>query len=144
MPYDIHLEIFEGPLDLLLYLIKKNDMEIADIPIAQITHEYVEYLEIMKELNLDIAGEFLVMAATLMQIKAKMLLPSQETAEEEGPNPLAELKSKLMEYQKYRKWQNSSASAKNIFLTFTTGLHRFFDKKRLCPGCFPVRPVEQF
>ncbi|MCB4790564.1 MAG: segregation/condensation protein A [Elusimicrobia bacterium] len=103
MPYDIHLEIFEGPLDLLLYLIKKNDMDIAEIPISQITHEYIEYLDIMKDLNLDIAGEFLVMASTLMQIKARMLLPSEAVQEEEGPNPLEELKSKLMEYQKYKE-----------------------------------------
>ena len=103
MAYDIHLEIFEGPLDLLLYLIKKNDMEISEIPISDITHEYLEYIELLQELNLEIAGEFLVMAASLMQIKAKMLLPSKEEEEAEGPNPLAELKSKLLEYQKYKE-----------------------------------------
>ncbi|MDI6641353.1 MAG: segregation/condensation protein A [Elusimicrobiota bacterium] len=101
MPLDIHLEIFEGPLDLLLFLIRKNDLNIYDIPISQITAEYLEYLELMKELNLDIASEFLVMAATLMQIKSRTLLP-QETVEEEGPDPRAELISKLLEYQKYK------------------------------------------
>ncbi len=103
MAYDVHLEIFEGPLDLLLYLIKKNDLEIAEIPIAQITSEYLRCIELMKELNLEIAGEFLVMASTLMQIKARMLLPAPETEEEEGPNPLEELKSKLLEYQKFKE-----------------------------------------
>lgn len=102
MAYDVHLEIFEGPLDLLLYLIKKNDLEIAEIPIAQITTEYLGYLDMMKDLNLEIAGEFLVMASTLMQIKARMLLPSS-AAEEEEENPLDELKAKLLEYQKYKE-----------------------------------------
>jgi segregation and condensation protein A len=78
-------------------------MEISEIPIAQITHEYLEYIDILQELNLEIAGEFLVMAASLMQIKAKMLLPSKEEEEAEGPNPLEELKSKLLEYQKYKE-----------------------------------------
>ena len=74
---DIHLENFEGPLDLLMHLIRKSNIDIYDIPIAQITAEYLHYLEMMQKLNLDIAGEFLVMAATLMQIKAKMLLPAK-------------------------------------------------------------------
>lgn len=103
MVYDVHLEIFEGPLDLLLYLIRKDDLEIAEIPIAQITQEYLSYLDLMKELNLDVAGEFLVMASTLMQIKARMLLPSNETEAEDGPDPLEELKSKLLEYQKFKE-----------------------------------------
>lgn len=103
MAYDIHLEIFEGPLDLLLYLIKKDDLDIKEIQIAQITNEYLEYMELMKEMNLEVAGEFLVMAATLMQIKAKMLLPPSVEEEDEGPDPLDELKSKLLEYQKYKE-----------------------------------------
>jgi segregation and condensation protein A len=103
MAYDIHLEIFEGPLDLLLYLIKKSDLDIKEIQIAQITSEYLDYMELMKEMNLDIAGEFLVMAATLMQIKAKTLLPPSVEEEDEGPDPLDELKSKLLEYQKYKE-----------------------------------------
>src|SRR6266852_5320931 len=93
---DVTLEIFEGPLDLLLHLIKKNDLEIQDIPIAQITHEYLQHLDLMKDLNLEMAGEFLVMASTLMQIKSQMLLPAPDAAlEETGPDPRAELVSKL-------------------------------------------------
>jgi segregation and condensation protein A len=101
---DVSLEMFEGPLDLLLHLIKKNDLEISDIPIAQITHEYLEYLDVLKDLNLEMAGEFLVMASTLMQIKAQMLLPSPDTGEEDGgPDPRAELVNKLLEYQRFKE-----------------------------------------
>lgn len=103
MAYDVHLEIFEGPLDLLLHLIKKADLDIAEIEVSKITREYLDYLELLKEMNLEIAGDFLVMASTLMQIKAKMLLPSSSEEEEDGPNPLEELKSKLMEYQKFKE-----------------------------------------
>jgi segregation and condensation protein A len=100
--YDVHLDIFEGPLDLLLHLIKKDDLNIYDIPISQITAEYLEYLEIIKELNLDVASEFLVMAATLMQVKSKSLLPSHTEEEDEGPDPRQELIKRLLEYQKFK------------------------------------------
>jgi segregation and condensation protein A len=100
---DVRLENFEGPLDLLLYLIRKNDLDIYDIPISEITQEYLSYLELMKELNLESAGGFLVMASTLMQIKAQMLLPSPEGEGEEGPDPRAELMAKLLEYQRYKE-----------------------------------------
>jgi len=102
MAYDVHIDAFEGPLDLLLHLIKKNDLEIGEIKIADITSEYLSYLDMMKELNIDVAGEFLVMSSTLMQIKAKMLLPSQET-QDEGREDLDQLKNKLLEYQKYKE-----------------------------------------
>lgn len=102
----VKLEIFEGPLDLLLHLIKKNEVDIYDIPIAVITEQYLVYIEMMKELNLDIAGEFLLMAATLIHIKSKMLLPvSEEITEEdeEGQDPRLELVRKLIEYQRYKE-----------------------------------------
>lgn len=104
-PYEVHLEMFEGPLDLLLYLIRKDDLDVQNIPLAQITKEYLSYLDLMKELNLEVAGDFLVMAATLMQIKARALLPSQEEGEngEGGPDPRLELVNKLQEYQKYKQ-----------------------------------------
>jgi len=100
---DVHLDVFEGPLDLLMYLIKKNNLDIYDIPISKITEEYLAYLDVMKELNLEVAGEFLVMASTLMQIKAKMLLPKspQEEGDEEGKDPRSQLVSMLEEHQKY-------------------------------------------
>ncbi len=101
--YHIKLDIFEGPLDLLLYLVKKNNFDIYDIPISEITHQYLEYIEIMKELNLDMAGEFLVMAATLMEIKSKSLLPKpQEELEEEVTEIRKQLIDRLVEYQKYK------------------------------------------
>lgn len=103
MAYEVHLEMFEGPLDLLLYLIKKNDLDIYDVSISHITQEYLEYLDLMKELNLEVAGEFLVIASTLMQIKARTLLPSPPEEEETGPDPREELLSKLLEYQKYKE-----------------------------------------
>lgn len=102
--YQVKLEIFEGPLDLLLYLIKKQDMDVRDIQISEITKEYLSYVQLMKNLNLDLAGEFLVMAATLMQIKAKLLLPKDPQQEQdEGPDPRAELVAKLLEYQKFKE-----------------------------------------
>ena len=103
-PINVHINVFEGPMDLLLHLIKKDNLDICDINIAEITTQYLEYLNVMKELNLEIAGEFLVMASTLMQIKDKTLLPSQApTTEDEGPNPMKELVAKLVEYQKYKE-----------------------------------------
>ncbi|GFO57227.1 segregation and condensation protein A [Geomonas sp. Red276] len=102
--YQVQIEQFEGPLDLLLHLIKKNEVDIYNIPIAAITRQYLEYMELLKELNLDIAGEFLVMAATLLQIKSRMLLPVERDDEEaEVEDPRAELVRRLLEYQRYRE-----------------------------------------
>lgn len=98
----IKLEIFEGPLDLLLYLVKKNEVDIYDIPVALILEQFLEYLEIMKELNLDIAGEFFIMSSTLAEIKSKMLLQMQSD-EEAMEDPRAELVQQLLEYQKYKE-----------------------------------------
>jgi len=100
MAYAIRIEAFEGPLDLLLYLIRKNEVEITDIPIADITQQYLDYVEVMQLLDLEVAGDFLVMAATLMQIKARLLLPSPELDDEEDPR--LELVRQLEEYQLFR------------------------------------------
>jgi segregation and condensation protein A len=103
-PFTFRLEMFEGPLDLLLHLIQKNELDITNIPIALITEQYLEYLKLMKVLNLDTAGEYLLMASTLLHIKSKMLLPkSSAEEEEEGEDPRAELVRRLMEYQKYKR-----------------------------------------
>ena len=97
MSYKIKLEIFEGPLDLLLYLVKKDHLNIYDIPIAKVTEQYLQYINLMQLLDLNIAGEFLVMAATLMQIKSKMLLPAEESpTEEEQEDPREELVRRLL------------------------------------------------
>lgn len=104
MSYKIKLEMFEGPLDLLLYLVKKDHLNIYDIPIAKITEQYLQYLELMQLLNLSVAGEFLVMAATLMQIKSKMLLPAEESQGIEAEeDPRAELIKRLLEYEKFKE-----------------------------------------
>lgn len=105
LPYQVRIENFEGPLDLLLHLIKKNEINIYDIPIAMIAQQYLAYVEAMTDLNLNVAGEFLVMATTLLQIKSKMLLPVDETAEDEedGPDPREELVRRLLEYKTYKE-----------------------------------------
>ncbi len=105
MSYEVKLEAFEGPLDLLLHLIKKNEVSIYDIPISLVTQQYLEYIDLMKDLNLEIAGEFLLMAATLTHIKSKMLLPREEKAgeDEETEDPRAELIRKLLEYKSFKE-----------------------------------------
>ncbi|HZX48496.1 MAG TPA: segregation/condensation protein A [Nitrospirota bacterium] len=105
MSYEVKLEVFEGPLDLLLHLIKKHEVNIYDIPISLVTQQYLEYIDIMKDLNLEIAGEFLLMAATLTHIKSKMLLPVEEKAgeDEETEDPRAELIRKLLEYKSFKE-----------------------------------------
>ncbi|MGD0650352.1 MAG: segregation/condensation protein A [Verrucomicrobiia bacterium] len=104
--YRVKLEVFEGPLDLLLYLIKKEEVDIYDIPIERITNQYMEYLSLMQMLNLEVAGEFLVMAATLMYIKSRMLLPADQqvtdSEEDEGEDPRWELIRQLVEYKKFK------------------------------------------
>jgi segregation and condensation protein A len=102
----IQLPVFEGPLDLLLYLIRRERVDIHDIPIAPITRQYMEYLDVMRELNLDVAGEFMVMAATLIHIKSKMLVPLEPTeaeGEDETEDPRAELVRRLLEFQRYKE-----------------------------------------
>lgn len=104
MSYKVKLDVFEGPLDLLLYLIQKEEVDIYDIPIAKVTDQYLEYLELMQLLDLNIAGEFLVMAATLMHIKSKMLLPPDQTEEaKEEEDPRTELVRRLLEYKKFKE-----------------------------------------
>lgn len=103
--YSVHLDKFDGPMDLLLHLIKKNELDIYDISIAIITRQYLDYIKLMKDLNLEVAGDFLVMAATLLHIKSRQLLPQhdQEDAEEEETDPRAELVRRLLEYQQYKE-----------------------------------------
>lgn len=103
--YKVKLDSFEGPLDLLLHLIKENEVDICDIPISTITSQYLQYIEMMKLLNLDLAGDFLLMAATLIHIKSKMLLPQpdDEDDEEEEIDPREDLVRRLLEYRKYKE-----------------------------------------
>jgi segregation and condensation protein A len=104
-PYalQVFLEAFEGPLDLLLYLIRRQNIDVLDIPIAEITRQYVEYIELMKEMQLELAGEYLLMAAMLAEIKSRMLLPRPPSEEDEEADPRAELVRRLQEYERFKK-----------------------------------------
>ncbi len=119
--YKVELEVFEGPLDLLLYLIKREEVDIYDIPIERITKQYMEYMNVMKMLDLNIAGEFIVMAATLMMIKSRMLLPveDREEVEEEEEDPRWDLVRQLVEYKKFKdiasQLQERALLQENIF-----------------------------
>ncbi|MBX6394098.1 MAG: segregation/condensation protein A [Alicyclobacillaceae bacterium] len=107
MAYDIHLRTFEGPLDLLLHLIETRKLNIWDIPIAEVTEQYLQYLRQMQELSLEVASEFLVMAARLLEIKSRMLLPRpprvEEDGEDEGEDPRLALATRLVEYQSFKR-----------------------------------------
>lgn len=107
--YRVNLDIFAGPLDLLLYLVRKEEVDIYDIPLAKITDQYIRYIEILKSLDIDLAGDFLVMAATLMQIKSAMLLPKAEPQQlqaDDLADPRAELIRQLLEYKKFKDAAN--------------------------------------
>jgi segregation and condensation protein A len=118
-PCLVKLETFEGPLDLLLHLIKKSEINIYDIPIATISEQYLEYLDMMRELDIEIAGDYLVMAAELGLIKSKMLLPKPEPEREEEEDPRAELVRRLLEYQRYKdaveKFVNFEILERDVF-----------------------------
>jgi len=104
--HPVRLPVFEGPLDLLLYLLQRDQIDIYNIPIARITAQFLDYLSLLESLNLEVAGEFLVMAATLLEIKSRMLLPrpaSEAEEAEEGPDPRAALVERLLEYRKYQE-----------------------------------------
>lgn len=101
--YAVKLSVFEGPLDLLLHLIRQNEVDITDIPIQRIAEQYLETIEVMQELNLDVAAEYLVMAATLALIKSRMLLPDEGDEEEEGIDPRSDLVQRLLEYQRFKE-----------------------------------------
>ena len=99
----VFLEAFEGPLDLLLYLIRRQNIDVLDIPIAEITKQYVQYIDVMQEMQLELAGEYLLMAAMLAEIKSRMLLPRPETEDQEEEDPRAELVRRLQEYERFKK-----------------------------------------
>jgi segregation and condensation protein A len=124
--YAVKLPIFEGPLDLLLHLIRINEVDVTDIPIARVAEQYVTYLELMRELQLDVAGEYLVMAATLGWVKSRMLLPPDPSAiREEGVDPRAELVARLLEYQRFKEVSGEmgerSLLGRDVFAAVTPG-----------------------
>lgn len=132
-PYKIKLETFEGPLDLLLHLIRENEVDIYDIPIAKVCEQYLAYLTLMESLDLEIAGEWLVMAATLLEIKSKMLLPQApvEETEEEKIDPRLELVERLIEYEKFKSaadiFRDKEEERSRVFTRNTTNIE--FDLK---------------
>ncbi len=100
---EVYLETFEGPLDLLLYLIRRQNLEILDIPVALITRQYIDYIDMMKDMRFELAAEYLVMAAILAEIKSRMLLPRPVEEDDDGTDPRAELVRRLQEYERFRK-----------------------------------------
>jgi segregation and condensation protein A len=129
LTYQIRLMQFEGPLDLLLHLIRRDKINIYDIPISHITREYLAYIEIMQELDLEVAGEFFVMAATLMRIKSQMLLPRHEGIEEEEADPREALVQNLLEYRKFKEAAHCFAAKEE-------------DRRRVYPRPV-IRPAEE-
>ena len=142
--YRVNLDIFAGPLDLLLYLVRKDEVDIYDIPIAKVTNQYIHYIEMLKSLDIDLAGDFLVMAATLMQIKSAMLLPKSEPEQlqaDDFADPRAELIRQLLEYKKFK-------DAANLLNAAVDEQKMRFPRpdiiiERLKPGAEPEVDIEQ-
>jgi len=132
--YKVELEMFRGPLDLLLFLVKRNEVDICDIPIARIAEQFLEYMGHLQLIDVEWAGEFLVMAATLMEIKSRMLLPRQEELEGEDDDPRLELVKQLIEYKKYKE---AAALLEEQAQKQMTRL------PRLAEGTAPVDPAQQ-
>lgn len=144
--YRIKLPVFEGPLDLLLFLIRKNELDIYDIPIESVTRQYIAVLHSMKELNLEVAGDFFVMAATLMEIKSRMLLPRGHAAvaatgdDEEGIDPRWELVHQLLQYKKFKE----AAQELDRLVTFQQGLlARHVSRLTVPQDERPLQPVDR-
>ncbi|MCL4558555.1 MAG: segregation/condensation protein A [Deltaproteobacteria bacterium] len=133
--YRVKLEIFEGPLDLLLFLIKRNELDIYDIPISFITEQYLVYLGMMQVLNVELASEFLVIAATLLEIKARMLIPTLVEKEDEAEDPRLELTNRLLEYQRFKNAAIQLNSRDMLYRdTFTRGIHEDVDADAAPPN----------
>jgi len=134
-PYalEVFLEAFEGPLDLLLYLIRRQNLDILDIPVAEITRQYVEYIEMMQELNLELAGEYLLMAAMLAEIKSRMLLPRSTDEEEDEEDPRAELVRRLQEYERYKNAAEDLATLERMERDLHQAQVEVIDRKTTVP-----------
>lgn len=144
MPYRVQLEKFEGPLDLLLFLIRKSEVDIYDIPIAEITKQYLAYLEILEFLDLENAGEFILMAATLIRIKVKMLLPRPETEEDEVDDPRQELVQRLLEYQSFKEVASHLDDLEDSQSHFYPRQNYSFEKEEAPEEEEPGRDVSMF
>lgn len=143
--YRIKLQVFEGPLDLLLFLIRKNELDIYDIPIESVTRQYLEVIRAMQQLDLDLAGEFFVMAATLMEIKSRMLLPKGQhavdpNAEEEEVDPRWELVHQLLQYKKFKE---AAAQLANLAETRQNLMERYISALSSTDADRPLRSVDR-
>ena len=148
--YVVSLQVFEGPLDMLLHLIRKHELDIFDIPVGFITQKYLEYLNLMQEMNLDLASEFIEMAAQLAYIKSRMMLPADPSAEEEtnaelGPDPREELVRALLEYQKYKTAAEALAGLPQAGRDTFTAAPKPLDEERdlAPPGLFALMEALQ-
>jgi segregation and condensation protein A len=140
MPYTVSLDTFHGPLDLLLYLVKRNEVDVLDIPIAAVADQFLDYLRLMRELDMELAGDFVVMAATLMEIKSRMLLPAgAEAADEERDDPRRELVKQLLEY---RKFKDAAAALEERAERQSVRLPRQEPPEPAAQSSPAVRPVE--
>lgn len=140
MVYQVRLDAFHGPLDLLLYLVKRDEVDVLDIPIARLTEQFLEHLQVMQHLDVELAGEFLVMAATLMEIKSHSLVPSEEgVGGEEEPDPRRELVRQLLEY---RKFKDAAQRLEERAERHATHLMRVQPEEPTQPDVPAVRPVE--
>lgn len=138
--YQVNLHTFHGPLDLLLYLVRRNEVDVHDIPIATIADQFLEYIQVVHQLDVELVGDFLVMAATLMEIKVRGLLPSEaETEAGEAPDPRRQLVKQLLEYRKYK---DAAAALEQQAETHNTRLPRVPPHEPTPDGAPPVRPVE--
>lgn len=138
--YQVALDTFHGPLDLLLHLVRRNEVDILDIPVARLADQFLEYLETVRELDVELAGDFLVMAATLCELKSRSLIPveAQSDAEDED-DPRKELVRQLLEYRKYK---DAAAALEECAETAGTRFVRIVPPEPVQPGLPPVRPVE--
>lgn len=126
---EVFLEAFEGPLDLLLYLIKRQNMDVLNIPIAEITKQYTQYIELMRDMQFELAGEYLVMAATLAEIKSRMLLPRADEAEEDEDDPRAELVRRLQEYERFKQAAEDINQLERLERDVTTATAEVVERK---------------
>lgn len=141
MPYQVALDTFHGPLDLLLYLVKRDEVDILDIPIAKLTEQFLEHLQVVKELDVEAAGDFLVMAATLMVIKSRSLVPASEPGEkaDDEPDPRRELVKQLLEYRRYK---DAARKLEEAAEAHATKVARTPEEPSAPGGPQAVRPVE--
>jgi segregation and condensation protein A len=140
MSYQVALDSFHGPLDLLLYLVKRNEVDVLDVPIARLADQFLDYMKVVPAIDVELAGDFLVMAATLMEIKSRSLLPAEAAADEaDGPDPRRELVRQLLEY---RKFKDAAAALQQQAEAHAARVARTHPEEPAAPGVQPVRPVE--